>query len=199
MRARELLAAALGAACLFAQAGRADEAAPATTASAPAVTEPTTAPTPAATAPTMAPAPAVTAAKAPKPAAAKWFTSLSEAQAEARKSGKPILADFTGSDWCPWCIKLRAEVFNTKQFKDWAVKNVVLLEVDFPEHKPQSAATKQANEALADKYQVDGFPTVLFLTADGKVLGTSGYEPGGPAPWTARAQKILDASKTAAK
>jgi thioredoxin-related protein len=140
-----LAVAALAAVFLFAQAVRADEAAPATASTT-----------------------AATSATAPKPAGPKWFTSLSEAQAEARKSSKPILADFTGSDWCPWCIRLRSEVFNTKQFKDWAAKNVVLLELDFPRYKHQDAATKKANAELAAKYKIQGFPTVLFLTVDAK-------------------------------
>ncbi len=173
MSARNLAAAALAVALLFAQVGRGDEAAPAT-----------------------GPAPAATV-NPPSAAAPKWFTSLSLAQAEARKAGKPILADFTGSDWCPWCIKLRTEVFNTKQFKEWAAKNVILLEVDFPRSKPQDDATKKANRALAAKYKIEGFPTVLFLTVDGKVLGTSGYQEGGPAPWTTAAQKMLKAGKPA--
>jgi thiol-disulfide isomerase/thioredoxin len=175
MRTRDLAVAALAVAFVLAEAGRAEEAAPATT----------------------APAPAVTPAL--KPAAPKWFTSLSEAQAEARKSGEPILADFTGSDWCPWCMKLRAEVFNTKQFKEWAAKNVVLLEVDFPQYKRQDAATKKANAELAAKYRIQGYPTVLFLTVEGKVLGASGYLPGGPVSWTRNAQRILDARKSAAR
>ena len=175
MKARTLAVAALAVVFLFAEAGRADEAAP------------TPEPKPAApTNPASAAAP-------------KWFTSLSQAQAEAQKSGKPILADFTGSDWCPCCIKLRKEVFDTKQFKEWAAKSVVLLELDFPRNKPQDAATKKANRDLAAKYKIEGFPTVVFLTADGKVLGTSGYQTGGPAPWTAKAQKILNAGKPAAK
>jgi protein disulfide-isomerase len=134
----------------------------------------------------------------PAPGELKWFTSFDQAQAEAEKSGKPILADFTGSDWCPWCMKLRQEVFDTKQFKEWAAKSVVLIEVDFPRNKPQDDATKKANQALAAKYGIRGYPTVVFLTADGKVLGQSGYQAGGPVAWTTNAQKILDAMKPAA-
>jgi protein disulfide-isomerase len=170
-----LAGAALAVVFLFAQAGQADNAAS------------TTEPKP--------------AAPDNQPAATeqRWFTSLDQAQAEARKSGKPILADFTGSDWDPRCVKLRKEVFDTKPFKDWAAKSVVLLEVDFPQKKPQDDATRKANSDLAAKYEIKGFPTVVFLAADGKVLGKSGYQPGGPAAWTTNAQKILDAKKPAAK
>jgi thioredoxin-related protein len=127
--------------------------------------------------------------------APKWFTSLDQAQAEAQKSHKPILADFTGSDWNPGCMKLSKEVFATKQFKDWAAKNVVLLELDFPRKKPQDDATRKANNDLAAKYNIKLFPTVLFLTAEGLPLGTTGYQPGGPARWTTNAQSILNPKK----
>jgi thioredoxin-related protein len=175
MKSKNLAGAALAVVFLFAQAGRAEEAAS-----------------------TTAPAPAATTSQ-PAADAPKWFTSLDLAQAEARQSGKPILADFTGSDWCPWCAKLREEVFDTKPFKDWAAKSVVLLEVDFPQRKPQDVATRKANRDLAAKYKIEFFPTVIFLTADGKVLGTFGYQPGGAALWTETAQKILDAKKPAAR
>jgi protein disulfide-isomerase len=175
MKSKKLAGAALALVFMFAQAGRADNAAS------------TTEPKPAAP------------ENQPSASEPKWFTSLDLAQAEARKSGKPILAAFVGSDWCPWCMKLREEVFDTKPFKDWAAKSVVLLEVDFPHRKPQDAATRKAHADLAEKYKIEFFPTVIFLAADGKVLGVSGYQSGGPAAWTADAQKILDAKKPAAK
>jgi thioredoxin-related protein len=170
-----LAAAAIAGVFLFAQAGRAQEAPRAT-----------------------GPGPATTSKQPPTPAP-KWFTSLNQAQAEAQKSRKPILADFTGSDWHPECIKLWKEVFNTKQFNDWAAKNVVLLQLDFPRKKQQDDATRKANSDLAAKYNIKVFPTVLFLTAEGQPVGTTGYQPGGPALWTKNAQNILNPKKPAAK
>ena len=125
----------------------------------------------------------------------QWLTSLDQAKAESQKSGKPILADFTGSDWCGWCIKLHKEVFDTQEFKEWAAKSVVLLEVDFPRKKAQDDATKQAYQALAKKYVIKGYPTIIFMSADGTKMGESGYKAGGPKAWTENAQKILDAKK----
>jgi thioredoxin-related protein len=122
-----------------------------------------------------------------------WLTSAEAARVESLKTGKPILADFTGSDWCGWCIKLKDEVFNTVEFEEWAAENVVLLELDFPRSKPQSSALKSQNEKLAKQYYVRGFPTIIFLNADGKVLGRLSYKPGGPANWIAAADKQLDA------
>ena len=74
-----------------------------------------------------------------------WQTDLPAAQAQAKKEGKKIVMDFTGSDWCPWCIKLHKEVFSTPEFTEYAKKNLVLVIVDFPRSKEQSAELKKAN------------------------------------------------------
>jgi protein disulfide-isomerase len=125
-------------------------------------------------------------------AAEGWLTSWDEATKQSKKTGKPILADFTGSDWCGWCIKLKKEVFNLPEFKKWASANVILLELDFPTEKvAQSDALKKQNAALRDKYKIRGYPTILFLDAEGKVLGQSGYREGGPSAWTKHAESII--------
>lgn len=120
-----------------------------------------------------------------------WYTDWDKASAASKKSGKPILVDFTGSDWCHWCIKLKEEVFDTSAFQTWAKENVVLLEIDFPRGTPQSKDIKAKNTALAKKYQVQGFPTVIFANADGDTLGRYGYDKGGPSNWTKKASSFL--------
>lgn len=127
---------------------------------------------------------------------AQWLTSLTDAQAAAQKENKPILVDFTGSDWCGWCIKLRKEVFDTPEFKAWAGKNVILCEIDFPRKKAQDDAAKKANNELAKKYGVQGFPTIVFVKADGTEIGRSGYRPGGPKGWTENADAVLAGKKS---
>jgi protein disulfide-isomerase len=122
--------------------------------------------------------------------AATWFTKLDEAMAAAKKSGRPILADFTGSDWCHWCKQLDKEVFETSEFETWAAAHVVLLQVDFPQRKPQSAELKQQNQALQQRFQVQGFPTVVVLDATGEKRGELGYQAGGAARWIARCAAI---------
>ena len=109
-----------------------------------------------------------------------WTSSLSEAQRLSEETGKPILMNFTGSDWCGWCIRLKDEVFRTQEFAAWANQNVILLEVDFPRRRSQSAEITAQNQELARKYGVRGFPTIKVVDKDGKVLKTSGYVPGGP-------------------
>lgn len=120
-----------------------------------------------------------------------WHTSWDSAAAESKKSGKPILMDFTGSDWCGWCIKLKDEVFKTAEFKAWAEKKVVLLELDFPRKKAQPEKVKAANKALMEKYAIRGFPTIVFAKSNGEELGRYGYDKGGPAVWTKKAEAFL--------
>ncbi|MGH7162736.1 MAG: thioredoxin family protein [Planctomycetota bacterium] len=136
---------------------------------------------------------ALPASAAPAP---KWLTDFKKAKEESKKSGRPILVDFTGSDWCGWCKKLKAEVFDTDAFRAWAAKNVILLEVDFPRGKQLPGKVKEQNEKLKGDYKISGYPTVLFLDHEERVLGQSGYRKGGPAEWTSNADSILASAKT---
>jgi protein disulfide-isomerase len=89
--------------------------------------------------------------------------------------------DFTGSDWCPWCIKFDKEVLDTPEFQEYAAKNVVLVKLDFPHKLVQGDDLKKANAALKTQYDVHGFPTLLVLDKDGKEIGRQvGYSKGGP-------------------
>ena len=124
-------------------------------------------------------------------AEAPWGDNYDSAIAEAAPSDRFVLADFTGSDWCGWCVRLKAEVFDTPEFKAWAAKNAVLLELDFPQQKLLTPEVKQQNEKLALKHRIEGYPTILFFNAKGEVVGKMGYERGGPAIWTRRADEIL--------
>jgi thiol:disulfide interchange protein len=119
-----------------------------------------------------------------QPENAGWLTNLDEAYAKSKKENKPILANFTGSDWCGWCKKLTASVFSQKDFKVWAGKNVVLLELDYPRGKQLPEAIKAQNANLQQAFQVGGYPTVwLFdLTKVNNqysiaALGSTGYKP----------------------
>jgi protein disulfide-isomerase len=122
---------------------------------------------------------------------AKWLTNYEEALEEAEKTGKPVVANFTGSDWCGYCIRLHKSVFSTSEFKKWADKNVVLLELDFPRGKKLSKELKAQNATLAQKYQIKGYPTVYILDSDGEKLGRTGYMDGGPDKWTANVDGMI--------
>ena len=101
-----------------------------------------------------------------------------------------MLMDFTGSDWCGWCIKLKKEVFSKPEFAEYASKNLVLMEVDFPRAKQLSASVKEQNENLAQHFNVQGFPTIVVLNADGKKVGELGYMEGGPTAFIAELEKL---------
>jgi thioredoxin-related protein len=119
-----------------------------------------------------------------------WLTDIKQAKEQAQNGKKLILVDFTGSDWCGWCIKLDREVFSKPEFKEYADKNLVLLEVDFPKRKELSAAQKAHNLELAERYGIQGFPTIIVLNGEGKKLGELGYMPGGPSAFLAELDKL---------
>jgi protein disulfide-isomerase len=104
-----------------------------------------------------------------------WIESLDQARKLSAETGKPILADFTGSDWCGYCVKLKDEVFASPQFQIWAADNVVLLEIDYPKRSSQASWLREQNEALKKRYSISQFPTVLLLTAEGRTIGKLGY------------------------
>jgi thiol-disulfide isomerase/thioredoxin len=110
-----------------------------------------------------------------------WGTDLPAALNQAQSENKLVLLDFTGSDWCGWCIKFDRDVLSTPGFAAYAQNKLVLVVVDFPRQKPQSDALKQANNQLKDRFRVDGFPTFVLLNHAGKELGRQvGYARGGP-------------------
>lgn len=122
---------------------------------------------------------------------AAWLTDLPAAQAQAKAQNKIVLMDFTGSDWCPWCIKFRKEVLDSKEFQDYANQHVVEVELDYPHTKSQSAELKQANAALKEKYKIQGFPTLVVLDQKGKEIGRQvGYEEGGAKAFIAKLEKF---------
>ena len=119
-----------------------------------------------------------------------WLTSLAKAQQEAKEQNKMLLMDFTGSDWCGYCIALDKEVFSKPEFKEYASKNLVLLELDFPRRKELPAETSEQNQRLAIQYQIQGFPTIVVFDASGKPLAKMGYMRGGPAAFIAELEKL---------
>lgn len=120
-----------------------------------------------------------------------WLTDFEAAKKLAQEKNLPILADFSGSDWCGWCIKLDKEVFSQKVFKDYAKGNVVLFLADFPSKKKQDENLKKQNKKLSAEYKVKGFPTVLVLDAKGKVLAKTGYRRGGAEGYVEHIKGIL--------
>ena len=113
-----------------------------------------------------------------------WLVNLDEAYEISKKTGKPILANFTGSDWCGWCKRLSANVFVHDEFKQWASENVVLLELDFPRRTQIPPKYRAQNASLQRAFGVRGFPTIWVFNLDKdpdtnqfniEALGKTGY------------------------
>jgi len=119
----------------------------------------------------------------------QWLTDLPKAQAQAKKENKLVMLDFTGSDWCGWCIKLHKEVFSQPEFAAYAKKNLVLVEVDFPKRKEQTADLKKANQALSEKYKIEGYPTIIVLNGEGDQVGKLDYM-NSPKPFIAKLDEL---------
>ena len=125
-------------------------------------------------------------------AADGWMTDFEKAKAKAKADNKHILIDFSGSDWCGWCIKLDKEVFSQDAFKKYAKDNLVLMLADFPRDKSKlSEEVQKQNDAMAKEYSVRGFPTVFILSPDGKTVGKTGYQDGGPEAYVEHIKKMI--------
>ena len=122
--------------------------------------------------------------------AGPWLTDFETAKRQAQQENKMILMDFTGSDWCGWCIRLKNEVFDQPDFIAYANQNLILLEIDFPRKKPIGTLQLENNQALAKQFRIEGYPTIVIAKPDGKELGRTGYRPGGPKAFIAGLQSL---------
>ncbi len=127
-----------------------------------------------------------------KSEATNWETDFEKASTTAKASDKYMLLDFSGSDWCGWCIRLEKEVFSQDAFKDFAEENLVCVLVDFPRAKVQTGELKQQNLDLARKYEIKGYPTIIVLSPDGKPVGKTGYLQGGPWEYARHLKEIIE-------
>lgn len=124
----------------------------------------------------------------------EWETDMEAAKKRAADEGKLLLVDFTGSDWCGWCIRLKDEVFTKEEFITYANETFVPVMIDFPRRNPLPEAETAANRALMEQYGVRGFPTILVLDAEGQVVHRTGYRPGGPEAYVAHLKEALAAA-----
>jgi len=120
-----------------------------------------------------------------------WTINLEKAIETAKVENKAVLVNFTGSDWCKWCFKLSDEVFSQDEFKEYADANLILVKVDFPQNIPQSDQTKAYNQSLAQKFEVQGFPTIIIINSQGKPVAKTGYQAGGAANYINHIKSFL--------
>jgi len=126
--------------------------------------------------------------------ALNWNADLTVALQQAKTSNKPVLAVFSGSDWCKPCIMLKQEVFDKPEFAQYAQDHLVLARFDFPRSKKNKlpAAQLKTNEQAAAQLNQEGaFPLVVLLSPEGKVLAKTGYRPGGVTAYDAYLTQLL--------
>lgn len=123
-----------------------------------------------------------------------WFKNFNEAQQKAKITHQLILVNFSGSDWCGPCIRLKEEIFQSSEFEKYAATNLLLVNADFPRQKKNQLSKEQVklNEALAERYNKNGrFPFTLLVDEDGKVLKTwDGYSDQTPEQFIANIANI---------
>ena len=125
--------------------------------------------------------------------ASEWRTDYEQALAIAQAEKKCVLLDFTGSDWCGPCIEMKKVVFAKAAFLSYAKNNLILVEIDYPKLKALPEKVTKQNERLMHQYEIDrsGYPTVILLNPDGKILGQlEGYSGERPADIISWVEKL---------
>jgi uncharacterized protein YyaL (SSP411 family) len=130
-------------------------------------------------------------------ASVTWMEDATAAAARAKREDKPLLLNFSGSDWCEYCISLQEEVFSTPEFQTYAQQHLVLCAVDFPRKRVLPAGLAAKNQALSDEHQIRGYPTLILMSPDGEKLWQGGYSPGGPRAFIEQWKAVVPAKLTA--
>ena len=120
-----------------------------------------------------------------------WTDDFEEAKAQAKAENKFLLLDFTGSDWCGWCKRLDAEVFEKSDFKNYAKNNLVLVKLDFPHGFSLKKKIAEQNAKLAKEFGITGYPSILLLDPEGKKLTKTGYKDGGAEAYVKHLEGLL--------
>jgi len=126
-----------------------------------------------------------------------WYDDFDKAVAVAKAEGKDLLVDFTGSDWCGWCVRLHKEVFAHDEFNQGVKDKYILVLLDYP-RSPEAKAkvpNPERNAELQKKYAIRGFPSILLMNADGEVFARTGYLRGGPGAYLTHLDEIATAGK----
>ena len=126
-----------------------------------------------------------------------WLVDFEKAKAQALAEKKDLLIDFTGSDWCSWCIRLRKEVFDEEAFKKAAPNHFVLVELDFPQDSSkQPEMIRKQNEQLRETFGIEGYPSIVLADASGRPYAQTGYQKGGAAAYLTHLEELREKVKT---
>lgn len=120
-----------------------------------------------------------------------WTDNFETALTRAAEDGRYLLLNFTGTDWCVWCHRLRDEVFVQAPFLDYAATALVLVEVDFPRKTELPETTRIQNAALDERFDVSGYPTIVIVSPDNKEIGRLSYMQGGAKTFVRAVKKLI--------
>lgn len=120
-----------------------------------------------------------------------WLTDFEQGLVRAREEGKPMLVEFTGSDWCVWCQRLDREVFIQPGFKEYAENRFVLVELDFPHAEPLPDEVFKQRDELRQKFKVEEYPTVIVLSSASQEMGRLSYMEGGIGSFVGSVEKLI--------
>lgn len=122
---------------------------------------------------------------------AEWLTDYLDAKAKAELEGKPILINFTGSNWCAGCVMLNKEIFSKPVFINYAKEHLILLKIDFPLGVEQEESLINQNNFLYDHFEIEGLPTVILLNSDIEIYREYGYGEEDPFDYVGRLKSLL--------
>lgn len=124
-----------------------------------------------------------------------WHTNYKESIDLAKKESKPLFIYFTGSDWCGWCLKIQKEILGTPEFKELVNDKFVFVEIDFPLKKAMTPELFKQNEELKKNFKIEGVPTIILLSPEGKEIAILHYREGGGKAYAEYLLKLLEDEK----
>ena len=122
-----------------------------------------------------------------------WSTDAEAAVKQAVDENKDLLLLFTGSDWCPPCIKLEQQVLGTEEFAKQSASKFVLLKFDFPQDTLLSESLQRQNAEWADRFGVEGFPTLILLDQNQRPYAFTGFREEGPGAYLSHLSELQQA------
>ncbi len=108
---------------------------------------------------------------APAQAAVEWSTDLEAAKQQAARENKLVLIEFTGTDWCTYCVLLHKNVLSTPAFEAFMKPLFVPVQIDVPIRRDFDQKLLARNKALCKQLRVPGYPTLMVMTPEGRVVG----------------------------
>lgn len=145
--------------------------------------------------------PAAEAADAKKTSTpAGWTDDFEAAKKQAEAEDKDLFVVFSGTDWCSWCVRLEKDILSKDGVLEKISENFVPVFIDVPQDESRlSELAKTQNRPLAERYRIQGFPTVLLMDPDGIVFARTGYTTPDTDAYLKDVAELLAAGKVSSE